>query len=54
MKINLLENDEQLITNMYNQISNVITENKTKMIYQINNTLVETSFMIGKIIVENE
>ena len=54
MKINLLENDEQLITSMYNQISNVITENKTKMIYQINNTLVETSFMIGKIIVENE
>lgn len=24
------------------------------MIYQINNTLVETNFMIGKIIVENE
>ena len=57
MKINVLEkveNDEQLITNMYHQISNVITENKTKMIYQINNTLVETNFMIGKIIVENE
>ena len=46
--------DERLITNMYQQISNVITENKTKMIYQINNTLVETNFMIGKIIVENE
>ena len=54
MEINALENDEQLITNMYNQISNVITENKTKMIYQINSTLVETNFMIGKIIVENE
>ena len=34
-----LENDEQLITSMYHQISNVITENKIKMIYQINNTL---------------
>ena len=49
-----IENDEQLITKMYRQISNVITENKTKMIYQINNTLVETNYMIGKIIVENE
>ena len=54
MKIDKLEDDEQVITNMYHQISNVITENKTKMIYQINNTLVETNFMIGKIIVENE
>jgi len=54
VKINVLETDEQIITSMYNQISNVITENKTKMIYQINNTLVETNFMIGKIIIENE
>lgn len=57
MTINVLEkieNNEQLITNMYNQISNIIEKNKTKMIYQINNTLVETNFMIGKIIVENE
>lgn len=54
MKINVLENDEQLITSMYHQISNVITENKTKMIYYINNTLIETNFLIGKIIVENE
>ena len=49
-----IKSNEQLITNMYHQISNVITENKTKMIYQINNTLVETNYMIGKIIVENE
>ena len=38
MKINVLEkveNDEQLITSMYHQISNVITENKTKMIYYL-------------------
>lgn len=51
MKIKTLENNEQLITNMYNEISNVITKNKEKMIYQINNTLVETNYMIGKIIV---
>lgn len=54
MEIKTLENNDQLITNMYNEISNVITKNKTKMVYQINNTLVETNFMIGKIIVENE
>jgi len=54
VKINELENDEQLITSMYHQISNVITENKTKMIYHINNTLIETNFLIGKIVVENE
>jgi len=57
MTINVLEkieNEEQLITDMYHQISNIIIENKTKMIYQINNTLVETNYMIGKIIVENE
>ena len=39
---------------MYNQISDIITNNKNKMIYQINNALVENNFMIGKIIVENE
>ena len=39
---------------MYNKISNIIVKNKTKMIYQINSTLVETNFTIGKIIVENE
>ena len=32
----------------------IITKNKNKMVYQINNTLVETNFIIGKIIVENE
>jgi len=57
MAINIIEkvkNNEEIVTNMYNQISSIITDNKNKMIYQINNTLVETNFMIGKIIVENE
>ena len=47
-------NDEVIINNMYNKISDIITSNKNKMIYQINNTLVLNNFMIGKIIVENE
>ena len=46
--------NNEIINNMYNQISDIITNNKNKMIYQINNTLVENNFMIGKIIVENE
>lgn len=50
MAINILENDEKIITSMYHQISNVIVENKTKMIYQINNTLVETNFMMVKLL----
>lgn len=54
MSKSLIENNSEMINNMYNEISNIISNNKTKMIYQINNTLVETNFMIGKIIVENE
>lgn len=48
------KNNDKIIIDMYNQISDIITKNKNKMIYQINNILVETNFMIGKIIVENE
>ena len=57
MKLKELEkinNKEEIVKDIYNQISDIITNNKNKMIYQINNTLVETNFMIGKIIVENE
>lgn len=57
MKTNMIEiikNNDKIINDMYNQISDIITNNKNKMIYQINNTLVENNFMIGKIIVENE
>ena len=50
----ILKSNEKVISDMYREISNIITSNKTKMIYQINNTLVKTNFMIGKIIVENE
>ena len=50
----LINNNEMVIDNIYNQISEIITNNKNKMIYEINNTLVKTNFMIGKIIVENE
>ena len=49
--IEKVKNNDIIINNMYNQISNIITNNKNKMIYQINNTLVENNFMIGKIIV---
>lgn len=54
MKTNIIKSNEKIVTNIYNQISGVIGDNKNKMIYQINNTLVETNYMIGKIIVENE
>lgn len=57
MQTNMIEkikNNDIIINDMYNQISDIIINNKNKMIYQINNTLVENNFMIGKIIVENE
>ena len=44
-------NNNDVINDMYNQISDIITNNKNKMVYQINTTLVENNFMIGKIIV---
>ncbi len=46
--------DERLINNMYNEIASIISSNKEKMVYQINDTLVKTYFLIGKVIVENE
>ena len=57
MKKTILEhkyNDEEVVKNMYNEIASIIVQNKEKMVYQINNTLVNTNFGIGKIIVENE
>ena len=46
--------DEKIVDGLFNQIEKIIVENKTKMTYQINHTLVNTYFTIGKIIVENE
>ena len=37
-----VKNNEELVKDIYNQISDIVTNNKNKMIYQINNTLVET------------
>lgn len=49
-----VKDNDVIISDMYNKISNIILNNKNKMVYQINNILVETNFMIGKVIVENE
>jgi hypothetical protein len=49
-----INNNETVINDIYNQISEIIINNKNKIIYEINNTLVKSNFMIGKIIVENE
>lgn len=47
-------NNDKIINDLYREIEKVIVNNKNKMVYQINDTLVSTYFMIGKIIVENE
>ena len=35
-----IETKEEIVNNLFIQIENIILDNKTKMIYQINNTLV--------------
>lgn len=42
------------VDELYGQIELIVTEKKTKVAYQINNTMLETYFLIGKLIVENE
>ena len=57
LKTTMMKNavdNEKIISDMYNEISDIIINNKNKMIYQVNNILVETNFMIGKVIIENE
>ncbi|MEG1305778.1 MAG: PDDEXK nuclease domain-containing protein [Bacilli bacterium] len=57
MQTNTLEKvdkNEMLINELFNEIEQIIIKNKTKMIYQINDTLVNTYFTIGKIIIEKE
>ena len=46
--------NDEIVNNLFCKIEKIILNNKTKMSYQINNTLVNTYFSIGKTIVENE
>lgn len=50
----LLEPQDRIVNDLYKKVEKIITETKNKMIYQINSTLVNTNFLIGKVIVENE
>ena len=57
MNTNTIEkviNNDMIVDNLFNEIEIIINKNKEKMVYQINNTLVNTYFNIGEIIVENE
>ena len=53
MRTKTLEKNEKIVNSLFKEIEDIITTNKTKVAYQINNTLVETYFSIGKVIVEN-
>ena len=44
---NNMKNNDTIVNDIYNQISDIITNNKNKMIYQINSTLVKNNFMIN-------
>lgn len=56
MKTNIVKkiNNEKIINDLFDKIEKIIVNNKIKMTYQINNTLVDTYFNIEKEIVENE
>ena len=54
MSTKTLDKDEKIVNSLFKEIEDIITTNKTKVAYQINNTLIETYFSIGKVIVENE
>lgn len=42
------------VDKLYEQIEDIVIEKKQKVTYQINTTMLETYFLIGKLIVENE
>lgn len=48
------KNNDEVINDLFNEMEEIIVNGKNKAFYQINNTLVNTYFNIGKIIVENE
>lgn len=50
--INLLSTNR--VDELYDQIEWIVTANRKKVVYQINTTMLETYFLIGKLIVENE
>lgn len=52
-KINT-KNNEKIINSLFNQMGEIIESGRKKAFYQVNNTLVNTYFNIGKVIVENE
>ena len=54
MSTKVLETNEKVVNSLFKEIEGIITTNKAKVAYQINNTLVETYFNIGKVIIENE
>ena len=49
-----IKNNEIIINSLFNQIGEIIESGRKKAFYQVNNTLVNTYFNIGKVIVENE
>jgi len=45
---------QNTVDELYGQIEVIVNQKKTKVAYQINNTMLETYFLIGKLIIENE
>lgn len=54
MQTSIKPNSNKVLNDIFNQITNIIINNKNDIAYKINSTLVSNNFMIGKVIVENE
>ena len=50
----IMKNNDEVVNNLFDKIEGIIVKGRKKAFYEVNNTLVNTYFNIGKIIVENE
>lgn len=50
----ITKNNDEVVNNLFDKIEGIIVSGRKKAIYEVNNTLVNTYFNIGKVIVENE
>jgi len=48
------KSNEDIVDSLFKNIEEIIINSKSKVTYQINDTMLDTHFNIGRIIVENE
>ena len=46
----ITKNNDEVVNNLFDKIEGIIVSGRKKAIYEVNNTLVNTYFNIGKVI----